>query len=407
MLGILLISTVSALSATETETNSTFSTISLTGNDLYAYEINLDYTGSTPSVADHTNIFSSCGVSTSGSSARDDILSVYGSCLNATFTGLNYSGDLFDVSHSGTVSLRYILAVYANSSEEYVYYNETGSDSETESTTQSSSSGGGGGGGGVAEFDVTPSLVQASINHGETTRRTVTITNRKTTLLTLTLNAGTLSKFVVFDESTLKLLPGESREVNIDIFIPSETPADVYTGQISVKSESSERKINVMIEVDDKAPLFDVVIDLDETSYAPTDTVSARIETENFGELRNIDVLLYYAIRDFEGNDIVSKEESYAIDNYKVQLVGKLKLPADIDSGDYLFYTRVSYGDITATASQVFTVVEPGLSRANTFISILAFAIVIVLVVATVIIYYTMRKKSYSVQQPTYQMGQQ
>jgi hypothetical protein len=148
---------VSATGVSLINVNDTYATVKITNaSNLYAYEINLDYSGSiinsTPSgflvragtsemICDDN---CSNGDSVYGmahqSSDMPNTYSFYGSRLDNTATGLNGDGELFNVTHSGSVTLRYALFIDNQANEEYVYYNSSaqnqGGASVTEQKTQ-------------------------------------------------------------------------------------------------------------------------------------------------------------------------------------------------------------------------------------------------------------------------------
>lgn len=390
---VFFVANVYAFTTTETEVSDTLSTFSITqANNLYAYEINLDYSGTVS--AQQYNILGSTSQATYGTNSKNGVFSVYGSILNSTSPGVNVSGNIFNVTHSGDLSLRYTLEVYKDGTETYTYYNISASP-----TTDTGTSGGGGsgGGGGAGQFTVSPSLLKVMVTQGETVTETVSITNKLNSVLEVSPSADeNLRDFVVFDETSITLLPGETKSMEVHFFAKTDEVPEVYTGAITFESSGTTKAVSTIVEVKEKKPLFDVTVDLDKTEYSPGDNVIAIIQLENFGELRNIDVLLYYALKDFEGNVLMFKEESYAIENYKLQIVGKLKIPEDAEPNDYIFYAKTSYGNVIATGSQVFSVDNVGFSPTGigkTFLYILVPLVAIIILVVTLILYLKTRKK--------------
>ncbi len=390
-----LFASVNAFTTQESEFNSTLSIFSIEDAvSLYAYEVNLDYTGTIGTVT-QANFLGPTSQATYGSNQKNNILSVYGSLLNSTHPGVNGAGQLFNVSYSGGVSLRYTLAVLSDGTEVYTYYNTTG---EPVVETGGGSSRGTGGGGAPSQFDVTPSTIKINVGQGQTTTQTVRITNRLNTALDISsvVIDESIKRFIALEEDSVYLMPGESRDFNIEVFARANEVPEVYIGRISFTGGVTTKSVNLIIEVGEDKPLFDVTVDLERTEYAPGENVIAVIEVENFGELKDIDVLLYYAVKDFQGNVLAFKEESYAIENYKLQIIGKLKLPKDMGPEDYFFYTKATYGDVIATGSQVFSVRPLDFSPfsvENIFLFIVIPVVVLVVVVLAIILYFNTRKK--------------
>jgi len=92
---------------------------------VYAYEVDFDHSGEVTTVTDGNYLTVVDGDSQYGYNTRGSITSVYGSRLDNSATGVTGNGNLFNITYTGTLTLRYALFVYANDSREYVYYNNT------------------------------------------------------------------------------------------------------------------------------------------------------------------------------------------------------------------------------------------------------------------------------------------
>ena len=88
-------------------------------DDLYSYEVNLDFGGSISDVDNYK--FLGASDTSYGYSTRSGVLSVYGSKLGSV-AGTSGDGNLFNVSYSGSVTLRSALFIDSVGSEEYIYY---------------------------------------------------------------------------------------------------------------------------------------------------------------------------------------------------------------------------------------------------------------------------------------------
>jgi len=119
--------------------------------------------------------------------------------------------------------------------------------------------------------------------------------------------------------------------------------------------------------------------------------------------------MLFYSIKDPYGHDIVFKKESLVVDN-RTTLLRKLQVPPTADLGGYVFYTKISWNNVTAVSSSTFSITAmPHLSRPNVKLSIKI--IVILLVISTIVflIYYILyyiynnsRKKIFRATTPLY-----
>src|SRR3989338_9382603 len=109
---VFCIASASAFTTTLTAYNDTKLYVTITNTtDLYAYEINFDYTGAAATIQSN-NFLGTSSVATYGSSIKNSILSVYGSRLDSNRAGINGSGAPLHASHPATRNLdfRYTLA---------------------------------------------------------------------------------------------------------------------------------------------------------------------------------------------------------------------------------------------------------------------------------------------------------
>ena len=166
-------------SITVTNYSSTKALVGITGaEDLYSYEIDFDYSGS--STVQQYNFLGASPNAVYGKAMRDGITSVYGSKLDANAGGINGAGNLFNISYSNGFALRYTYFIQNDTAGIYVYYNNSVSQivdngtGNTGSSSSSSSSGGGGGGGGessgttyVLELDTMAKGIEKDLSVGD------------------------------------------------------------------------------------------------------------------------------------------------------------------------------------------------------------------------------------------------
>jgi len=250
-------------------------------------------------------------------------------------------------------------------------------------------------GGGVSvvrDFSINKDLIKISLKQGETKREILEIKNTGNTALNIFINSTGLNRFVLVSEESLSISPGESKIINIDFFAKEDEKPDVYTGRIIVSSENIKKIVNVIIEIKEKTALFDISIKVKNKIVAPGDNLQASIEMTNLGELNNIDVLLYYAIKNFDNKIILFREESLAVDK-KLVVERELQIPKDIEYGNYIFYSRITYGkNQTASSSDSFSIVGREEILKQNLIKT-GIVIIILTVITLVILFF--RKKRY------------
>src|SRR3989344_5455883 len=187
------------------------------------------------------------------------------------------------------------------------------------------------------DFTLDKDLIHVLVTQGDTKREKITILNTGIKPLNMEIEIQGLSKFILLNEQSFILDPGQSKTINVDIFARENEIPEIYTGRIIVKGETVTKNINAIIEVKEKRPLFDLRVDVLTKTVALDEDAKAKILILNLGELKDIDISLYYAIKDFDGN---------------------VKVPDNILLGKYIFYAKLNYNNITATSSDSFDVVE-------------------------------------------------
>jgi uncharacterized membrane protein len=192
---------------------------------------------------------------------------------------------------------------------------------------------------------------------------------------------------MVVSEKAFSLSPGETKSIFIDIFAKEEEIPDAYTGRIIIKDEKTgaTKIINVIIEVKEKKPLFDVIVDVLSKEVSPGSKLRAKLRVLNLGDLENIDISLYYAIKDFEGKLISFKEENMRIKK-ELDIIKELRMPRDTPVGNYVLYLKVSYGNVSASATDTFKVTKK-IEKFN-------FILIILIIILIILIYLLLKRKN-------------
>lgn len=162
------------------------------------------------------------------------------------------------------------------------------------------------------------------------------------------------------------LEPGEERTFYLNFNAPLEQEPGIYTGKIVLSAENIKKIVDVIIEVESKAPLFD--IDLEVLSQYqkvfPGDEVIAEIKVFNLKGFGKVDVTVTYSIKDFDGNLIAEEHETLAVET-QASLTRVIRLQSNIKPGRYIFYANVKYDGTVGSASDLFEVVRPKFNILN------------------------------------------
>lgn len=220
-----------------------------------------------------------------------------------------------------------------------------------------------GGGGGAAVkrkgFTIDKDLITTSIRQGDTYKTKFTIKNIGTEELSFDIIAPDLEDLLLLSDTQFSLASNEAKDIEVTISVAEDKKPDIYSGNIKIKADKIVKSLPVIIEVQAKKSLFDINVEvLPQHKYLlKTENIIANITLFNIGDLKPVEVELYYSIRDIEGNDLISGLETLTVYD-KVFRFKELELPKNISFGTYLFYSRVTFGEETAAAGDIFYVVS-------------------------------------------------
>ena len=96
-----------------------------------------------------------------------------------------------------------------------------------------------------------------------------------------------------------------------------------------------------------------------------------------------------YLIKDYEGNEINLGFETLAIET-QVNFLKHVKIPEDVEYGDYVFYTRAIYHNEVASASDSFEIVQYKVSNKE---KIYIVSVVILGILFAMFIYHIVEEK--------------
>lgn len=232
-----------------------------------------------------------------------------------------------------------------------MFYNVSSTTSTSTTTVQPSSSGGSSGPRAVYDFSVFPDAIKVLLKPGDTLFRDVIVKNIGNRQLDIILDT-TLDNFISLTDYSLLLKPGEEKAITAALSSALSTSPGIYSGTITLSAGRIIRKVLAVIEVKQLKPLFDIKVELVRNYSIPVypgQEVEADIIMYNIGDLKPVDVNLFYSIRNLAGEDIAIKDETLAV-NEQQQIRRSLVIPNDIQPGNYLFYGKIIY-DNNAQAS--------------------------------------------------------
>ncbi len=259
----------------------------------------------------------------------------------------------------------------------------------------SGTSGGGGGGGSSIEKiinfsidDVTikPDLVTLNIKKGDVARQILDIKNNKqqSAILGFSLD-NNLKGINIVSARNLTLKPNEQRSFDLDFFCNESTPVGVYTGKILITYRNFTKEISLLINVNDKESLFDIMLYADKKKITSGNELSFHLRLYNLGKFGAVNASVEYFIKDFEGKIISRDEKNISLDT-NLTLSDKFTIPKNLEVGRYALGVNFKYGNLSAVSSDSFEVV----SNKIYFYTVLLFSIAIFLIII-IIIYIKIR----------------
>ena len=189
--------------------------------------------------------------------------------------------------------------------------------------------------------------VKVSMKQGANLTKVVQIINTGNVNIKINASLKNLGTFATLSESNFEIAPGETYELLVDFTILKTQMPDQYFGFLHLDYGD---RISIPIVIDVKKFESEIKIDviLTEKSLAVRagETVTALIIIKNLRDISSTPSQFYYAIKDFNGNIIESKNEELVLSSF-FEEERSLVAPEEAPDGEYIFYARIMQeGDI-------------------------------------------------------------
>lgn len=231
--------------------------------------------------------------------------------------------------------------------------------------------------------------ISSSIKQDESAEEHLTIKNNGASAINIKISST--SSLASPSESQFTLKSGEEKTITLIISAHESIEPGLYTGELIIEGKITKKRIPLVIEVESKAPLFDVLVEIPQKykTLAPGEEISVNIKLFEIERVGKADVELEYSIRDAENNIIAYKKDTVSV-NIQSDLIKSLVIPENIEKGNYIFYVNVKYDGKTASAAESFTVETEFLPYLDTqkYLYILSLIILIVILITA----YEIRK---------------
>ncbi|GBE19436.1 MAG TPA: hypothetical protein ENG87_05355 [Candidatus Pacearchaeota archaeon] len=250
----------------------------------------------------------------------------------------------------------------------------------------SSSGAGGGDGGGVAvtpkkvyDFYVDKNLLEIELPKGSYVKKKLKVINNGTEELLINVTVTNLGIFISPSMETFVLKIGESRIIEFDIYALESQRADTYVGKINFVEGHVSRSVNIVFDLKEKSSLFDMKTKVIRKYVVPGNRVVADIVIKELGDFGKIRVDLEYSILDFNNVTYGSGKESFVMEESFSKRVF-LETSKQDPIGDYIFYSKLTYEDITVSSYDSFKLEKISLLMWLLIIFILIILIIIIMI---------------------------
>jgi hypothetical protein len=198
-------------------------------------------------------------------------------------------------------------------------------------------------------------FIKVALEQGASAKEVFEIINNENEHVLVSVQTEELSGFATLSETSFLLEPGERRTIKLAFSIKENAAPDAYAGKIFVQTEKSSETINIITEVKEKNAELGVSVNLLDGIILPGEYSQGTITILNSGEMKPLQVTVYYAIKNFEHELFSVKEESLAVDD-ELSITRSLKTSTNIPAGKYVHYARVSYENVVSASAEAFEI---------------------------------------------------
>lgn len=192
-----------------------------------------------------------------------------------------------------------------------------------------------------------------------------------------------LESTFIIDDNKFELGVNEEKNIRIHIKSNGEKPG-IYIGKILVSNGIQDKEVPVILEIQSKEVIFDSTLNLypPGKEIFPGEKLTADIKFFDLTDFGKSNVLVEYAIMDFDGILLASDSENLVIDE-KLDYSKSFDIPENRGIGSYVLSVIVNYKNSTGISSRVFEVEKEkkDINLSNTFVIVFGFGFLLVVAV--------------------------
>lgn len=226
-------------------------------------------------------------------------------------------------------------------------------------------------------FEVDQILIKILVKEKEFIEKELRVMNVHEEEQTIRIETKEISHLVDVLDKEFTIKPGQTKIIRLnfssfDAAQKNEQAPGVYIGKIVAKTDSYEKEVPVVVEIESKNVLFDMNLNPIARDRIVTQGSSTTFEVRvfNLQSIESFNVDMDFFVKDINGNTIVSERESVVVQT-QASFFKTLKIPEKLKTGNYVFVAQASLGNSVGTASYLFEVEE--IAEEKQFSKFLAF----------------------------------
>ena len=208
----------------------------------------------------------------------------------------------------------------------------------------------------ASNFKIDVGSIKLSLRQGDTVTKTIKVTNTGGSTLSFITDIESLRNLAIVSDKTFSLEPGQTKELTIDFKAPSTIMPDQYFGYLTIEADEAV-KIPIILDIRAFESEISVTVFIPE-KYKTTNAgkeAKAIVTITSTKDLREANLTIFYALKDFEGNILESnttKRELFS----SLEETFNLTVPKETPQGEYLFYVRATGENLIDIGSDTFFV---------------------------------------------------
>jgi len=213
-------------------------------------------------------------------------------------------------------------------------------------------------------FEVDQILIKVLVKEKEFIEKELRVMNVHEDEQTIRIETKEISHLVNVLDKEFTIKPGQTKIVRLnfssfDAVQKNEQEPGVYIGKIVAKTDSYEKEVPVVVEIESRNVLFDMNLNPIARDRTVTQGSSTTFEIRvfNLQSIESFNIDMDFFVKDINGNTIVSESESVVVQT-QASFFKTLKIPEKLKTGNYVFVAQASLGNSVGTASYLFEVEE-------------------------------------------------